>query len=131
MRVVVGAAVLDGRGRVLAARREHPAGWEFPGGKVEDGEGEPVAVARELAEELGVAVAVGARVGPDVPVAGGDLVLRVWTARITAGVPVATEHAALRWVGAADLGSLDWLPADRPVLSAVAALLTGDEPPRG
>jgi 8-oxo-dGTP diphosphatase len=123
--VVVGAAVLDGAGRVLAARRVTPAGWEFPGGKVEPGETEPGALARELGEELGVEAEIGERLGPDVPVAGGRWTLRVWTARITGGDPVATEHADLRWVGAHELDGLDWLPADRPVLPALATLLRG------
>ena len=124
MRVVVGAAVLDGEGRVLAALRADPAGWEFPGGKVEPGESEPDALVRELAEELGVAASVGERVGPDGPVAGGRLVLRVWTARITAGEPVPTEHAALRWLDAGQLDAVDWLPADRPVLPFLRHFLT-------
>lgn len=125
MNVVVGAAVLDGAGRVLAARRVDPAGWEFPGGQVEAGETEPAALARELAEELGVVAEVGERVGPEVPVTGGRWLLRVWTARITGGEPVATEHADLRWVTAAELDALDWLPADRPILAALAKVLAG------
>ena len=119
MPVVVGAAVVDGAGRVLAARRVAPAGWEFPGGKVEPGESEREALVRECREELGVAVAVGRRVGPDVPVAGGRWLLRVWTARVTAGEPVAGEHAELRWLAPDQLETVDWLPADRPVVAAL------------
>ena len=69
-RVIV-AAVIITDGRVLACERSAPpevAGrWEFPGGKVEPGETDPQALARECAEELGVRVEVGDRVGPDVP----------------------------------------------------------------
>ena len=118
MRVVVGAVLRDAAGRVLAARRLTPPGWEFPGGKVEPGETEPAALARELREELGVEVEVGARVGPDVPMPGG-YVLRVWTARLTGGEPARLEHAELRWLPPADLHSVDWLPADRPVVAAL------------
>ncbi len=120
MRVVVSAALLDGGGRVLAARRRRPAGWEFPGGKVEPGESEPAALVRECREELGVTVEVGERLGPDVAVAEG-WVLRAWTGRIVAGEPVAYEHAELRWVRYADLDGLDWLPGDRPAVAALAA----------
>ncbi|HZB51685.1 MAG TPA: (deoxy)nucleoside triphosphate pyrophosphohydrolase [Mycobacteriales bacterium] len=123
VRVVVGAALLDGTGRVLAARRRRPAGWELPGGKVEPGESEPAALARECREELGVTVEIGERVGPDVPV-GGGWTLRAWTGRIVAGTPVAYEHAELRWVPRAELPALDWLPGDRPVIAA----LTGGGP---
>ena len=124
MSVVVGAALVDGTGRVLAARRaDRAGGWEFPGGKVEPGESEPAALARECREELGVAVAVDRRVGPDVPVAGGRWVLRVWTARVTAGEPVAGEHAELRWLAPDELDTVDWLPADRPVVAALRAHL--------
>jgi 8-oxo-dGTP diphosphatase len=118
MLVVVGAVLRDGGGRVLAARRATPPGWEFPGGKVQPGETEPAALARELHEELGVAVEVGERVGPDVPMPG-DRVLRVWTARVTAGEPTPLEHAELRWLAPDELGTVDWLPADRPVAAAL------------
>jgi 8-oxo-dGTP diphosphatase len=119
VRVVVSAALLDGAGRVLAARRREPAGWELPGGKVEPGESEPAALVRECREELGVTVEVGHRVGPDVPVAGG-WTLRAWTGRVVAGEPAALEHAELRWVPYAELPGLDWLPADRPAVAELS-----------
>ncbi|HEV7657623.1 MAG TPA: (deoxy)nucleoside triphosphate pyrophosphohydrolase [Mycobacteriales bacterium] len=117
MLIVVGAVLRDGAGRVLAARRDRPPGWEFPGGKVEPGETEPAALARELAEELGVQAAIGDRVGPDVPMTGA--VLRVYAARVTAGEVTALEHAELRWLGPAELDSVDWLPADRPIVTVL------------
>ncbi|MBQ1044482.1 (deoxy)nucleoside triphosphate pyrophosphohydrolase [Micromonospora sp. C32] len=126
-RVVVGAAIIEG-GRVLACERSAPpevAGrWEFPGGKVEPGEAETDALARECAEELGVRVAVGARVGRDVRMAHGRSVLRVYAARLLHGdQPKALEHAELRWLSAAELDSVDWLPADVPIVAALRPLL--------
>ncbi len=118
VRVVVGAVLRDAGGRVLAARRERPAGWELPGGKVEPGETEPAALARELREELGVTVEVGERIGPDVPIAP-DLLLRAWTAMLTDGEPTALEHAELRWLAEDELDAVPWLPADRPVIAAL------------
>ncbi len=125
--MVVGAAIIEG-GRVLACERSAPpevAGrWEFPGGKVEPGEAETDALARECAEELGVRVAVGARVGRDVRMAHGRSVLRVYAARLLHGdQPKALEHAELRWLSAAELDSVDWLPADVPIVAALRPLL--------
>ncbi|WNV76564.1 NUDIX domain-containing protein [Geodermatophilus sp. DSM 44513] len=131
---VVGAALVDGD-RVLVARRSggpFDGCWEFPGGKVEPGEPELDALVREIGEELGVAVVPGAFLGEvvlDGAVAGGPpgtSTLRVWQARVADGGRLtALEHSELRWVTAGELESLDWIPADRPLLPAVRALLAG------
>jgi 8-oxo-dGTP diphosphatase len=126
--VVVGAVLLDGAGRVLGAERAHPeplAGrWEFPGGKVQPGESEPAALRRECREELGVDIVVNDRLGDEARIdAAGQTVLRLWTARIVAGRPEPLEHAQLRWLTAAELDGVRWLPADGPLLPAVRALL--------
>jgi 8-oxo-dGTP diphosphatase len=120
VQIVVGAVLRDGAGRVLGARRTAPPGWEFPGGKVEPGETESAALARELREELGVTAEVGERVGPDVPMPAGR-VLRVYAARVTAGEPTRLEHAELRWLAPDDLGTVPWLPADLPIVAALRA----------
>ncbi len=127
--IVVGAAIIRA-GRVLACERTGPpevAGrWEFPGGKVEPGESEVDAVVREIREELGVRVEVGARVGRDVRLAHGRATLRVYAARLAGGdEPRALEHRALRWLGAGELNSVVWLPADAPIVAALPPLLVG------
>ncbi|WP_222192217.1 (deoxy)nucleoside triphosphate pyrophosphohydrolase [Modestobacter italicus] len=129
---VVGAALVDDRRRVLVAQRGSGplAGlWEFPGGKVERGEGELAALVRECREELAVGIAPQAFLG-EVPLDGvvaggapGASTLRVWWGRVTAGELVAHEHSALRWLPAEDLDELDWIPADRPLIPAVQSLL--------
>lgn len=131
-RVIV-AAVIVMAGRVLACERSAPpevAGrWEFPGGKVEPGETDAEALARECAEELGVRVEVGARVGPDVPLAHGRAVLRVFEVTLQDGdVPRALEHTAMRWLAVDELGSVPWLPADEPIVAELPALLAAERP---
>jgi 8-oxo-dGTP diphosphatase len=130
---VVGAAVVDGD-RVLVAQRSggpFDGRWEFPGGKVEPGESDLAALVRECGEELGVQIAPETFVGEvllDGVVGGGPpgaSTLRVWSARLVGGEPVAHEHAQLRWVRAEELRTLDWIPADRPLLPAVRGLLRG------
>lgn len=126
-KVVVGAAIIMD-GRVLACARSAPpevAGrWEFPGGKVEPGEGEVAALVRECAEELGVRVEIGARIGRDVRMAHGRSILRVYVARLLHGdQPQALEHSELRWLSAAELDSVPWLPADAPIVAALPPLL--------
>ncbi len=121
-------------GRVLACERSAPpevAGrWEFPGGKVEPGETDEQALARECLEELGVRVAVGARVGPDVPLAHGRAVLRVFAVDLLEGdVPRALEHTAMKWLTAGELDTVPWLPADKPIVAELPALLSAADRP--
>lgn len=126
MGLVVGAAIIRD-GRVLAAQRAEPAslagGWEFPGGKVDPGESEEEALVRECAEELGVRVVLGDRIGGDWPLSETSL-MHVWTARLAEGEPRALEHMALRWLSAEELYDVDWLPGDLPVVERLEALLT-------
>ncbi len=121
MHPVVGAAILR-QGRVLAARRSYPdiaAGrWEFPGGKVEPGESPEAALAREIAEELGCTIEVTGWLDGSAPI-GTTHVLTVALARLVAGDPKPHEHDAVRWLGADELGDVDWLEPDRPFLAAL------------
>ncbi|MCW2504200.1 MAG: hydrolase [Actinomycetia bacterium] len=126
MLTIVGAAIMDDQGRVLGAERAAPpalAGrWEFPGGKVEPGEEELAALHRECEEELGVGIEVLARLGGDVTLPTGA-VLKVWIARLVRGEPQALEHSELRWLPREELHSVPWLPADAPLVDALAAQL--------
>ncbi len=127
---VVGVAIIvaDERGRrVLAARRTAPpvaaGGWELPGGKCEPGEELAAAAVREVAEELGCGVRVTGRLAGIETVAPG-LTLEVVTAELVDGEPVPTEHDAVRWLAADELGEVPWLPADVPFLVELAEVLS-------
>jgi len=133
--LVVGALITDDLRRptrVLAARRTGPpalAGrWEFPGGKVEASESAEDALHRELAEELGVRVRLGAELAapgaPGWPLTRG-LVMRTWWCVITSGTPCAgPDHDDLRWASAGDIAELDWLDPDRPIVELVVRALS-------
>ena len=122
---MVGAAVVR-EGRVLACRRTAPpeaAGrWELPGGKVEDGETPEAALAREVGEELGCTVEVGAWLAAEAPIEE-RYALRVALCRLVDGEPEPTEHDALRWLTADELDDVDWLAPDRPFLPLIGAAL--------
>lgn len=129
LQVVVAAVLLrrcEAGPAILAAERSHPeelAGlWELPGGKVELGEPETVALQRECREELGVEVIVGDRIGGDLPIGPGR-VLRVFRADVRCGEPHPHEHASLRWLTADELEEVPWLPADRPLITDLRKLL--------
>lgn len=125
MQVVVAGALVSGSGLLVAQRQRPPelAGlWELPGGKVAPGESEAAALARELTEELGIAVTVGGRIGADVPI-GADLVLRAYVVAQTGGTLHPHDHRALRWVAATELDELPWVPADRAWLPDLRDLL--------
>ena len=128
--LVVAAALIDGEGRVLvqqrAPHRTMPGLWEFPGGKVEQGETPEAALARELEEELGITVAASAMA----PIAFasdtlGDrhLVLLLYAAREWAGEPHPLDASAIRWVDIEEMSGLPMPPADVPLVAALEQLI--------
>ncbi|MCW2733436.1 MAG: nudG [Mycobacterium sp.] len=123
--IVVAGALITGN-TLLVAQRERPPElsglWELPGGKVAQGESDADALVRELDEELGVAVTVGARLGADVAL-GADTTLRAFLVTQTGGSVQARDHRALRWVTADELAALEWVPADRGWLPDLTAAL--------
>lgn len=122
--VVAAGALFDAQGRVLLAQRppgKHLAGgWEFPGGKVQPGESDAAALARELTEELGIeCVASDAfmTVNHDYPGRHVELRLRIVTR--WHGEARGLEGQALRWVPVAELADAGILDADRPFIAAL------------
>lgn len=127
---VAACALVDVDGRVLVAQRppgKDMAGlWEFPGGKVADGETPEAALIRELREELGIDTAESCLA----PLTFAShryetfhLFMPLYVCRRWNGIPRPLEGQALKWVRAAALRDLDMPAADRPLIPALTDLL--------
>jgi 8-oxo-dGTP diphosphatase len=102
--IVVAAALVDGDGRVLLQQRapgRSMAGlWEFPGGKLEEGETPEAALIRELQEELGIATdeaCLAPACFASAPNDGAQMILLLYVCRKWRGQPRALDASALRW----------------------------------
>jgi mutator protein MutT len=121
---VVAAAVIDRLGSVLIAQRpqgKHLAGgWEFPGGKLKSGEDRRSGLARELREELGITISSPRplmRLRHTYPY--GEVLLDMWVVRHYTGEPTGLDGQALRWCTRSELESVQLLPADAPIVTAL------------
>lgn len=128
--LVAAGALIDGDGRVLLARR--PVGkslaglWEFPGGKLMDGETPEGALVRELKEELGIDVETSCLA----PIAFSSinsgafhLLMPLFACRKWKGVAQPLEAEALAWARPADFSNYEMPPADRPLAAQLRDLL--------
>ena len=123
---VVAGALFDASGRVLIAQR--PAGkalagrWEFPGGKLHEGESAYDGLVRELHEELGVVVAAAHSLMRYPHRYPDRLVwLNLWVVTGWSGTPSGLDGQALKWVQPGRLHEEDILEADAPMVAALAA----------
>lgn len=126
--IEVVAGIIQSGGKIFATQRgygEFKDGWEFPGGKMEPGESQKQALARELKEELAVNVIVEdflCTVDYDYP--AFHLTMHCYFCAIADGnSPELLEHEAAKWLSPAELQSVDWLPADVEVVKALEANL--------
>ena len=128
--LVAACALIDADGRVLIAQRpasKNMAGlWEFPGGKLEAGEGPEQALIRELHEELGITVkedclapfTFASHTYPEF-----QLLMPLYVCRKWEGLPCAHHHRALKWVFPKDLNRHPMPPADLPLIPMLCDLL--------
>lgn len=128
--LVVAAALIDRTGRILVQQR--PEGkamaglWEFPGGKVEEGETPNQALVRELQEELGIDVDPGHLLPAcfaSEALEGAHLLLLLFVCRSWRGTAQAREATALRWGSLAELRALEMPPADGPLIDLLEKLI--------
>jgi len=128
--LVSAVALIDADGRVLMAKR--PEGkslaglWEFPGGKVEDGERPEAALIRELKEELGIDVAESCLAPLTFASHAYDdfhLLMPLYVCRRWKGIPQPMEGQELKWVRANELRKLPMPPADVPLIPHLEELL--------
>ncbi len=114
--IKVAAAIIMDNHKIFATQRgygEFKGGWEFPGGKVEEGETPKQALIREIKEELDAAIEVGAlfdTVEYDYP--AFHLSMDCFLCTLQSEKMVLKEHKAARWLDKESLYSVDWLPAD-------------------
>ena len=125
-RSIAGIAIRDGR--ILVAKRREGGAiglmWEFPGGKVEEGESDQDAVKREFQEEFGVEVSPMNFLGTgSFSCDSGERELAAWTVDIPEGsVLELREHSKIAWISAKDLSGLDLAQSDRQLLPLLQAM---------
>ena len=118
------AAIIHKDGAYFATERgygEFVGMWEFPGGKMEDGETEEEAIVREIREELNVEIHVERKVCTveyDYP--KFHLVMHCYLCSVASGEIELREHRSARWLTVESLDSVEWLPADREVVKMLA-----------
>ncbi|HWL22387.1 MAG TPA: (deoxy)nucleoside triphosphate pyrophosphohydrolase [Ureibacillus sp.] len=121
---VVGAIIENENNEIFCALRSPemslPNYWEFPGGKIEDGETPEQALAREINEEFNCSIEVGEKV-EDTTYEYEKVIVRLETykAKLVDGQPVALEHAETKWVSRGEISKLDFAPADIPAVEKI------------
>ena len=124
---VIKAANENGQPIIFATQRGYgdlKGGWEFPGGKIEEGETPQEALKREIMEELDTEISVGDLIDTieyDYPTF--HLSMDCFWCQIVKGDLVLKEHEAAKWLSKDELDSVEWLPADVTLISGIKLML--------
>lgn len=124
------AAVIRDKDKIFATARgygEFKGGWEFPGGKIEEGETPQEALVREIKEELEAEIEVGQLIDTieyDYP--NFHLSMDCFLAEIKSGQLVLKEAEAAKWLSREELDSVEWLPADITLIDKIREKLSGN-----
>lgn len=122
---IIKAVNENGEPIIFATQRGYgdlKGGWEFPGGKIEEGETPQEALVREIKEELETEISVGELIDTieyDYPTF--HLSMDCFWAEIVSGNLVLTEHEAAKWLTKEELNSVEWLPADITLIDKIKA----------
>ena len=97
-----------------------PHKWEFPGGKIDEGESPQEALKREISEEMHCEIEIGEQIEHTVYEYDFGIVhLTTFYCKLIDGKPTLTERAAIQWLSHAELDTLDWAPADVPAIHKI------------
>ena len=124
---IIKAVNENGEPIIFATQRGYgdlKGGWEFPGGKIEEGETPQEALVREIKEELETEISVGELIDTieyDYPTF--HLSMDCFWAEIVSGELVLKEHEAAKWLTKDELNSVEWLPADITLIEKICAAL--------
>lgn len=125
--IEVAAAIIQDKNKIFATQRgygEFKDGWEFPGGKIEQGETPEEALIREIREELDAEIEVGEKIDTveyDYP--QFHLTMHCFFCTILSGDLILKEHEAAKWLTKENLDSVDWLPADEGLIEKLKGIL--------
>ena len=123
---VVAAIIID-EDKIFATQRgygEFKDGWEFPGGKIEEGETPKDAIIREIKEELNIKISVQEKIDTveyDYP--KFHLSMDCFICYIDEGELILKEHKAAKWLNKEELYSVDCLPADKEVIEKIKEII--------
>ena len=126
--IEVVAAVICGSNRVFATQRgygEWKDWWEFPGGKIAEGETPEKALQREIREELATEISIVSRlttINYDYP--KFHLTMHCYVCKVKSGTFTLLEHEAAKWLTHDELNTVKWLPADEEVVKIIGSDLT-------